>query len=207
VSESERVTVVVGRFEPLVGCGVAHALGEDPRVHVLASGLEDAALEDAVAQQLPRVVILGEAGNYALVVRLRSRGMAPGVLVLAQEQPMLWTALLAAGARCLARSASPVELIVAVHLAARARRTSTSGDGQRAEQTILGGVGPLTDREMEVLKYLIENHKYAEIAHKMSLSETTVKTYSARIRRKLGVKSRRELRDMAIPGQPGTEAD
>jgi hypothetical protein len=29
VAESDPVTVVVGGFEPLVGCGVAHVLGAD----------------------------------------------------------------------------------------------------------------------------------------------------------------------------------
>jgi DNA-binding NarL/FixJ family response regulator len=190
-----------------MGCGLGRVLGEDQSIRVLASGLEDDALEDAVARQLPRVAILGEAAEYALLVRLLSRRRAPGVLVLLQEQPLLWGALLAAGVGCLARSVSPEDLIAAVHLAAMARRTSLSVDRRWVERTVSGETEHLTEREIEVFKYLSKSLTYAQIALEMKLAETTVKTHSAQIRRKLGVKSKRELIGMAISSRLGIETD
>ncbi len=187
------ITVVVGGFEPLMGYGVAHVLRADPCFEVLASDLQDATLEDAVARKLPRVAVLGEGVEYALLDRLKSRRTAPAVLVLlAQERRLPWTAPLAAGATCLASSISTEELIAAVHLAAQRRRTSPSGNGHPAKR-VLPGETDLTDRQIEVLGYLRTDLKHAEIAHEMNLAEATVKTYSAQIRRKLGVRSRREL--------------
>jgi two-component system nitrate/nitrite response regulator NarL len=192
VREGDAVTVVVGGFEPLMGCGVAHVLGTDPRVEVLASDLEDV-LEDAVAAKLPRVAVLGEAVEYGLLERLKSRRSAPAVLVLAEEQTVLWTALRDAGARCLARSVSATDLITEVHRAAQGSPTSISGNGRRLQPSDVSVTTLLSGRQLEVLGRIRKGLTHAQIAHEMGLAEATVKTYSAQLRRKLGVKSSREL--------------
>lgn len=56
---------------------------------------------------------------------------------------------------------------------------------------------PLTEREREVLGYILENEKRKTIAEKMCISENTVKTHTAHIFEKLGVSNRAELFEMA----------
>lgn len=56
---------------------------------------------------------------------------------------------------------------------------------------------PLTDREREVLGYILENEKRKIIAEKMCISENTVKTHTTHIFEKLGVSGRAELFEMA----------
>jgi NarL family two-component system response regulator LiaR len=56
----------------------------------------------------------------------------------------------------------------------------------------------LTDREREVLKYLVEGCSNPEIAKKMSVSCSTVKTHVSHILEKLGVSSRLEAASLAI---------
>lgn len=56
---------------------------------------------------------------------------------------------------------------------------------------------PLTEREREVLGYILENEKRKTIAEKMCISENTVKTHTAHIFEKLGVSNRVELFEMA----------
>lgn len=51
----------------------------------------------------------------------------------------------------------------------------------------------LSDREFEVLKLLAAGTTISEIAHKLSLSLTTVSTYRLRILRKMNMKSNAEL--------------
>nr|WP_245600941.1 response regulator transcription factor [Streptomyces sulphureus] len=53
----------------------------------------------------------------------------------------------------------------------------------------------LTDREGEVLRLLLGRCSNGEIASALSLTQQTVKNYVSRVFRKIGVKSRRQLRD------------
>ena len=54
----------------------------------------------------------------------------------------------------------------------------------------------LTQREKEILIALIENKKRREIAEELSISENTVKTHTAHVYDKLGVKGKEELSDI-----------
>ncbi len=54
----------------------------------------------------------------------------------------------------------------------------------------------LTQREKEILVALIENKKRREIAEELSISENTVKTHTAHVYDKLGVKGKDELSDI-----------
>ena len=52
--------------------------------------------------------------------------------------------------------------------------------------------GPLTAREMEVLRYLAMGWDTANIAAELGVSPHTVRNHSTNLRRKLGVKTRLE---------------
>lgn len=52
----------------------------------------------------------------------------------------------------------------------------------------------LTDREREIGHMWLDGHKAREIAEQLRLSEMTVRTYRQRLCRKLGIRSRQELR-------------
>ena len=51
----------------------------------------------------------------------------------------------------------------------------------------------LSPRERTVLRGILDDKTYVEIAHAMSLSLESIKTYSARMRAKLGVKTKTGL--------------
>jgi DNA-binding NarL/FixJ family response regulator len=192
VSDSDTVTVVLGRFEPFVASGLAHALGADPRVHILERDLEERALERTVAQQRPRVTVLGEAVDYALLMRLKESHPVTGILVVAPDPERLCgTMLLEAGASCLARSASIGDLLTAVHLTARGRPTFFCADGSRRQRPHPSGA--LTSREAEVLKLLNSGCTNPEIAAALCISAATARTHVANIFSKLNVHSRLDL--------------
>ncbi len=68
----------------------------------------------------------------------------------------------------------------------------TAGDG--SEQPL---VEPLTDRELEVLQFLVRGHTNAEIAEELVLALGTVKWYASQIYGKLGVSNRTEAAALA----------
>lgn len=200
--ERDVVTVVVGCCEPLLRAGLVYALSGEPGVRILHGNLDAGSLEEAVIDTQPSVVILGEAIDYALLLRLRVRPTGPAVVVIAQEQTLFWSALEAVGIRCIARSTAVSELVAVVRCAVDFESASQGDKGSQVVSSLRGEVDLLTTRESEVLRYLREDPplKYAEIAFKMDLAESTVKTYAARLRRKLGVKSKLELSTSRCPG-------
>jgi DNA-binding NarL/FixJ family response regulator len=189
---SNTVTVVIGRFDPFVGSGLAHALSADSRVHVLERDLEEHVLEGAVEQRQPRVSIVGEAVEYALLMRLKASHPMMGILVVPRDPDRLCgTMLLEAGASCLGRSASNSDLLTAVHLTARGRPTFFCDDGSRRQRPHPRDA--LTPREAAVLKLLNRGCTNPEIAAALCISAGTARTHVANIFAKLDVHNRLDL--------------
>jgi len=188
------IKVVVGRCEPLVRRRISQALGEDPRIRVLASDLQDAELELAVAQQAPKVAILDETVDISLLVRMKASQLATGVVVLVDAPPRLYEGfLLGAGVWWLARSASAVEILGVVKRAARDERVPNP-ESQDADAPALEGIDLLSPQELKVFELTLADKTYPQIAAALEISESTAKTHGDRVRQKLNVKSKRELR-------------
>jgi DNA-binding NarL/FixJ family response regulator len=83
------------------------------------------------------------------------------------------------------------DVLHAIHLASRGLRVLPPAalDGSEAP-----GPELLTPREAEVLELLQAGRSNAEIAHALHVGVETVRTHARRIYRKLGVKTRRDLR-------------
>lgn len=188
----EPVTVVVGRLAPLLLRGLAETLADDHRVRVFGLDLPSAALEDAVKRSVPSVVILDdEAIEHSLLERLKSRRPAPAVLVFARNEPTLYPTMLAAvGAISLARDATPDDLTTAVQLAAAERHPHTT---RLVERRLLSKVSLLTDRQRDVLKCIVEGRTHPEIASRLHITVETARSHTRHVRRKLEVRSNREL--------------
>jgi len=86
-------------------------------------------------------------------------------------------------------------------------RVFAPGDGYLVKRSYPVKVASLTPREVEVLEYLSRGQSHAEIAHALQLGVETIRTHSAHIRGKLGVRSKRELIGLTIPfqGETGTQ--
>lgn len=64
------------------------------------------------------------------------------------------------------------------------------------------GLSLLSERELQVVRCLAEGLSNREIAHRMKLSQHTIKNYLFRVFDKLGVSSRVELLSMTLTGAP-----
>jgi DNA-binding NarL/FixJ family response regulator len=194
------ITVVVGRFDPLLGRGLADVLLEDHRVEVLALELEGGALEQAVVRLEPRVAVVDGAIERTALARLRSIRPATGVLVLAHAPSLEFgLGLLAAEATCLDRSVSPDEILATVYLVAQGERIFAAANGHRVERRYPSDAAPLTRRQVEVLELLSRDLTDAQIALVLDIGVQTVNSHVAEVRRKLKVASRRDLVGMALP--------
>jgi DNA-binding NarL/FixJ family response regulator len=195
VADQDLITVVVGRFDPLVTRGLADVLRHDERLDVLAEDLESGALERAVAETAPRVAILDKPADGSALTRLRSIGPATGLLVLADDPARPYgMLLLASGVTCLARRVSPQDLLAIVQLVADGENVFGAADGRVERHD-----GPLlTPRETEVLWQLIEGRSPKQVAAALRIGVRTVNTYAEQGYRKLNVRNMRELADCGV---------
>jgi DNA-binding NarL/FixJ family response regulator len=199
--EDAAVTVLVGRFDPVIAVGLESVLRDDPRLTVREGGPGYADLVRAAARWAPQVAILDERAERRVRQHLDSAQPATGILVFAHEPTLRYgTMMLAAGATCLARNASPAEIRATVHLVAQGGRMFRSADGQRIKRCYPEGSPPLTPREIEVLARLSEGKPHKQTAQELRIGLRTVHTYTSQICRKLGVRSKRDLIGMPVPG-------
>jgi DNA-binding NarL/FixJ family response regulator len=202
-----RIAVVLGRFDALLAHGLEQILREDRNIQIIGSDLDRAALEQAVEVQAPRVALVDEAEvmiDRAVLERMTAAQPAIGIVVLAHLPTVAYVMrLFAGGASCVAKEASADDILAAVHIAANGRRVFADVEGHLVERSH-ATVGSLTSREMEVLEYLGRGRSHAEIANAMQLGVETVRTHSAHIRSKLGVRRNRDLIGVPIPVWPET---
>jgi len=197
------LTVVLGRFDQLVRRGLADALREDPRVRIVASDLHDAALEEIVAREAPRVLILDEAIDDSLLARLKASQPRTGVLVLAARSTRLYRTLLrSVGAGLLSSSAPTAEILAAVDIAGRGERSATGDQLPGAGPSSLRAVDRLTPREREVFGCLSKGMSYEAIAVVLQIAPETVRTHTRRICRKLEVPGKRSLIGFDLDREP-----
>lgn len=200
------LTTVLGRFAPLVGRGLAQILQEDRGIRIVAADLDGVELERAIAERAPRVVILDELNiaDPSILERIQDVQPTVGLIVLAHEPTVTYgTRLFTLGANCVAKDVSAANIRTAVRIAAEGRRVFADVDGHLLERASPAADAALTPREEEVLEYLSRGRSHAEIAHAMRLGVETVRTHTAHIRRKLGVRRSRDLIGVPLLARQG----
>jgi DNA-binding NarL/FixJ family response regulator len=193
------VPVLLARFEDIVGRGLRALIDEDENLSLVAADVPHEAIVDEIAAHRPRVAILN-FGSLSSSIALREIHTAfpeTRLLVLANRPTTSESRqMLAFGATaCLAKSTEARDILHAIHLASRGLQVlpPTSSDAPA-----LTGPDLLTTREAQVLELLQFGHSNAEIAAALHVSIETVRTHARRVYRKLGVRTRRELRGQPI---------
>jgi DNA-binding NarL/FixJ family response regulator len=189
------ITIVVGRFEDLVGRGLRSLITEDENIELLAFDVELDTVDAALAEHQPNVAILnfGSLRTPVEVNRLHAAHPETRLLVLANRPtPSECNQMLAFGATaCLSKETQARDILNAIHLASRGLHVLPRTVANVSPEPM--GPELLTPREADVLEHLQAGRSNAEIALALSVSVETVRTHRRNIYRKLGVRTRREL--------------
>jgi len=206
------VSVVIARFEDLVGHGLRALVGGDPFLEIVADDVSHAQLPsvlDATGAQVA-IVNFGSLSSPIEVRDLHSVHSGTRLVVLANHpSPSECNQMLAFGATaCLSKETQARDILNAIHLASRGLHVLPR---TAREFGLTEPPGPelLTPREADVLELLQQGRSNAQIAMALNVGVETVRTHARNIYRKLGVKTRRELATLAAPppnGRPGVGA-
>jgi DNA-binding NarL/FixJ family response regulator len=192
---SPSVRVAVAQFEDIVAHGLRALITEDESLELVADGVPHEQLNAALSAHSPDVALLnfGSLTSASELRELHHAFAQTRLVVLANRPtPSECRQMLAFGATaCLAKSTEARDVLHAIHLASRGLHVLPPAG---LEATDLSGPDLLTPREAEVAELLQSGRSNAEIASTLHVSVETVRTHARRIYRKLGVKTRRELR-------------
>ncbi len=189
------IAVIVARFEDIVSRGLRALIDDDDNLRLVVEGVPHEQLASALTTYAPDVAILnfGSLSSPSELRELHHAFPNTRLVVLANRPtPSECRQMLAFGATaCLAKSTEARDVLHAIHLASRGLHVLPP-----AGVTQFAPVGPdlLTPREADVLELLQSGRSNAEIANALHVGIETVRTHTRRIYRKLGVRTRRELR-------------
>jgi DNA-binding NarL/FixJ family response regulator len=191
------VRIALAQFEDIVQRGLSAMIEDDENLNLVSSGVDHDHLEPALAEHKPDVAILnfGSLSSAAELRELHRRFPTVRLVVLANRPTAVESRqLLAFGATaCLSKSSEARDVLHAIHLASRGLHVLPATEPAEPPPP---GPDVLTVREAEVMDLLRSGRSNAEIAQALHVSIETVRTHARRIYRKLGVKTRRDLRAM-----------
>lgn len=190
------VRVAVARFEDIVAHGLRALITDDESLELVADGIEHDGLSASLGRERPDVALLnfGSLNSAAELRELHRAHPDTRLVVLANRPtPTECRQMLAFGATaCLAKSTEARDVLHAIHLASRGLHVLPPAGVEAGSEA--AGPDLLTPREAEVLELLQSGRSNAEIAQLLQVSIETVRSHARRIYRKLGVRTRRELR-------------
>jgi DNA-binding NarL/FixJ family response regulator len=189
--------VLIVDDHPLMRAGLTALFETDPTIEVVgAVGTTTLALVE-VGRMRPDVVLMDLQFNRvfegARATRdIRALADPPAVLILTNfdTDADIVTAIEAGAAGYLLKDAAPSEISSAVHAAAAGQTALAPAVATRLFARMQQSHSSLSARELEVLDLVAHGLSNTEIARRLHLSETTVKSHLAHIYPKLGVNSR-----------------
>jgi len=198
--QSEQITVIVGDDHPMYREGVVRAMKESGRIQVLAEVGDGRAALEAIREHNPAVALLDyrmpELDGLAVVTAVARDGLKTRVLLLsATEDPAtVYEALSAGAAGYLTKESDRIEIVAAVISCANGGGyvppAMAGGLANELRQRARGDATLLSPREGEVIKLIAQGHSVPDIAKRLHLAPTTVRTHVQRLYEKLGVSDR-----------------
>ncbi len=204
------IRLVVADDDPLARTALTTILGSAPDLDVVGSAGDGAEAVEVATRLRPDVVVMdirmpGLNGIDATSHLTSMRPTAGRVLVLTTfaDEEYLLEALRAGASGFLLKNSSADQLIDAVRTVAAGEALLAPGVTRMVIERYLTARGPtrsaasileqLTPRELEVMALMARGLSNREVADRLVLGETTVKTHVARILTKLAVRDRAQV--------------
>jgi DNA-binding NarL/FixJ family response regulator len=208
------IRVLICDDQTVVREGLAAIVSTDPEIQVVGLASHGQEVLDLVAETQPDVVLMDLKMPVMNGVQAtqRLRHAHPGVYVLVlttyADDQWLLDAIRAGAAGYLLKDTRRDELIGAIKGTAEGRSFLDPTIAGRVMQQAAASppsfrqtevqTEPLTEREHEVLRLLVQGHNNPEIARQLHLAAGTVRNYVSVILQKLGVSDRTQAAVAAV---------
>ena len=211
VSPIVKCKVLLVEDHPMFRERMAHLINKDLGMTICGEADNIAQAMEIIRTERPDIAIvdisLRGSSGLELLKDIRAQSLDISVLVLSMHAEELYAerALRAGAKGYIMKSEASAEVIEAIRTVQRGevyvsrpmvgkilmRMASSSG------RSDISGVDSLADRELEVFQLIGQGRNTREIAKALNLGESTIETYRARIREKLGLRNTAELAQQA----------
>lgn len=206
---SPRTTrIIIVDDDPIVREVLTTALGSNPDIEVVASVTNGAEAVDVVHARTVDVVLMDVQmpvlDGVAATSRILALGGGTRVLLLTtfDDDSFLDGGLAAGASGFLLKTTPPERIAEAIRTVRAGGKVLSPGPTSRVLDRYVRGQSPrvastedldLSEREQEVLRLLCQARTNHQIARRMNIADTTVKTHVSSIMRKMGVGNRLEI--------------
>lgn len=196
------IKVLIADDHAIVRNGMAALLATEADIEVIGEASNGREAVRAVAELHPDVILMDlvmpEMDGIQAIQEIRHEDPEARILVMTSfaTDEMVFPAIKSGALGYLLKDSSPEELVEAIHQVYRGEPSLHPQIARRVLQEIsqpptqTRTEEPLTGREVEVLKLIARGMSNQEIAEKLVISETTVRTHVSRILGKLHLASR-----------------
>ena len=208
------VRVVICDDQTVVREGLAAILSTDPEIEVVGLAADGAELMVLVGETQPNVVLMDlkmpVMNGVQATQRLQHQHPRVQVLILTTYADEEWVldAVRAGASGYLLKDTRRDDLVAAVKGTAEGKSFLDPGiAGKLMRHVAVGPAAPapdegqvegLSERELEVLRLLVQGHSNPEIARRLFLAPGTVRNYVSTILQKLGVADRTQAAVVAL---------
>jgi DNA-binding NarL/FixJ family response regulator len=198
------IRVLVADDQALVRGGFRMILDERDDLELVGEAADGARAIELAGELDPDVILMDvrmpNLDGVEATRRLVESGTRARILVLTtfDLDEYVYAAVRAGASGFLLKDVEPAELVDAIRVVAAGNSLFGPAATQRLVERFAGTPAPvdgrpleqLTDREREILRLLASGLSNSELAARLYLSETTVKTHVSAVLRKLGVRDR-----------------
>lgn len=201
------ITVYIVDDHPFVREGLKAYLSTDPEIRIVGEAGDGETALPALKELAPEVAIidlhLPKVSGVEVIKAIKESELKTQVIILSSfcEDEEIMAAIDAGALSYLLKDSPPEKLLAAVKAAQRGEPLLHPRIVKKLMQRVRQekpAIEPLTAKEKEVLRQLVQGKSNKEISAVLYISETTVKTHVSSILQKLQVKDRTQAVIKAI---------